>query len=134
MRDETISSWRHVKVMLISSQQQNIRTIFPNIQGCTMRVYPSTWSFLVFSVITCRSEKDAYPQQQRGSQTRTKSITYTIQPRNTNETTAEQKRSAYLRACTQNASTNDNLDYLKGQESPDIPLLILHIIERMTQL
>lgn len=44
-----------------------------------------------------------------------------------------QKRSAYLRACTQNASTNDNIGYPKGQESPDIPLLILHIIEHMTQ-
>lgn len=50
------------------------------------------------------------------------------------ETTAEQKRSAYLRACTQNGSTNDNLVYLKGQESPDISLLILHIIEHMTHL
>lgn len=50
------------------------------------------------------------------------------------ETTAEQKRSAYVRACTQSASTNDNLGYLKGQENPDIPLLKLHIIEHMTQL
>lgn len=40
----------------------------------------------------------------------------------------QKRRSAHPRACTQNASTNDNIGYLKGQENPDIHLLIIHIM------
>jgi len=45
------------------------------------------------------------------------------------ETAEDQKRiGAYPKACTQNASTNVNIGYLKGQENPDIHLLTLHIM------
>lgn len=81
-----------------------------------MRVYPSIGSHLfgVLSIIICRSERDGYPQQQRGSQTSEEpSFIQSNSETEMKETTAEQKRSAYLRACTLNASTNDNLGYLK---------------------
>lgn len=64
VRDEIISTWRHVKVMLISSQQQNMR------EGISkhIRLYHESLpkhfvsSLGFFSIITCRSERDAYPQ------------------------------------------------------------------------
>lgn len=53
-----------------------------------------------------------------------------IQPnpeREMKETAEDQKR-ANCRVCTQNGSTNDNIGYLKGQENPDIHLLIFHTV------
>lgn len=110
--------------------------IFPNLQGRTMRIYPSLWSLFFFSYYNMQKWKRGLPiaAERKSNKSEEPSFIQSNPETEMRETTAEQKRSAYLRACTQNASTNDKLGYLKGQESPDIPLLILHIIEHMTQL
>lgn len=73
-------------------------------------------------MLTHSSEEEVRKQQ--------RTIIYTIQTRSRNERDSgrPKRRSAHPRAGTQNASTNDYIGYLKGQENPDIHLLSLRIM------
>lgn len=104
-----------------------------------MRAYSSFWShlFFFFSILTCRTERDANPTVTKGKSDNSEEPSFIQSSSETEmkETAEYQKRrSAHPRACTQNVSTNDNMGYLKGQENPDIHLLSLHIMKHMTQL